>query len=139
MTIEQILNNTNSAEELKNKFLARITKTRLVSSLSRAKTDFLENIQRTLNSIADGTITCSYCPNPDEEVKQSAFSEEDKKELFQAVKAAALNALEVYKKSLDCIFKNDNPDNSKEEEQPQKTEIEFVATPVQEQLNYFGY
>lgn len=134
MTIEQILNNTNSAEELKNKFLARITKARLVSSFSRAKTDFLENIQRTLNSITDGTITCSYCPNPDE--KQAVFSEEDKKELFQAVKAAALNALEVYKKSLDCIFKNDN---SKEEEQPQKTEIEFVSTPVQEQLNYFGY
>ena len=148
MTIEQILGSTNSAEELKNRFLAKSLSSRFTTTFNNVKSNFLENVQRNAVSIADGSIITNGCLcSREESENQPEFSDEDKKELFAALKSASLNALEIYKKYLDGIFGNEETkeeqksSEDEQDEQPKKVEIELTSTPVQSQpqITYFGY
>lgn len=144
MTIEQILRSTNSAEELKNRFLIKSAKSRAANTFNGMSTKFMEDIQRAAMGIADGSLVldqscCRPVCSDEAEPERIQFSEDEKVELFKALKAASENALELYKKTIDCAFGNE----TEKKEQP-KVEIEVTSTPAQEkeasvQTNYFGY
>ena len=144
MTIEQILRSTNSAEELKNRFLIKSAKSRIANTFNGMYTKFMEDIQRTAMGIADGSLVldqscCRPVCSDESEPEKIQFSEDEKIELFKALKVASENALELYKKTIDCAFGNE----TEKKEQP-KVEIEVTSTPAQEasvqtNKNYFGY
>ena len=152
MTIEQILGSTNPAEELKNRFLSKSLKLRVASIFSNISIRFIEEVQRAAVSIADSSLAtngltcCCKCDSEESSEESSEkiqFSEEDKVELFKALKEASFNALEIYKKTLDCIFRDDTGKKEEIQQQP-KIEIEVTSTPAQEasvqtNKNYFGY
>jgi len=145
MTIEQILGSTNSAEELKNRFLIKSVKSRASNVFNAMSMRFMEDVQRIAMGIADSSLatdgmTCCCKCDSEENSEKIQFSEEEKVELFKALKVAAENALELYKKTIDYTF----GDKTEKVEQP-KVEIEVTSTPVQEKEasvqtnNYFGY
>ena len=148
MTIEQILGSTNSAEELQNRFLSKSLKSRAASTFSNISTRFIEEVQRAAVSIADSSlatngISCCCKCDSEESSEKIQFSEEDKVELFKVLKEASFNALEKYKKTLDCVFGDDTGKQEETQQQP-KIEIEVTSTPKQEasvqtDKNYFGY
>lgn len=148
MTIEQILGSTNSAEELQNRFLSKSLKSRAASTFSNISTRFIEEVQRAAVSIADSSLATNGMPccckcDSEESSEKIQFSEEDKVELFKVLKEASFNALEMYKKTLDCVFGDDTGKKEETQQQP-KIEIEVTSTPTQEasvqtDKNYFGY
>lgn len=146
MTIEQILNGTSNVptDELKNRFLEKTIRSGIQSRISRIPSDYLENIERVVMSIADGTVVNGYCrqvcmgetPKP-----QIALSEEDKMELIKGLKQICVNQIENYKNNLDYIFGNSSK-TSEPVQQPveKKVEVEIEAKPAEtNQPTYFGY
>ena len=83
MTIEQILGSTNSAEELKNRFLIKSAKSRAANAFNAMSMRFMEDIQRIAMGIADGSLatngmTCCYKCDSEENSEKIQFSEEEK-------------------------------------------------------------
>lgn len=147
MTIEQILNGTNSVptDELKNRFLEKTIRSEIQGRMSSAPSDFLNQIENAIMKIADGTIVRNYChPVAVGEVDSSVqleLSEQDKADLIKSLRKVCEDQLENYKNNLDYIFGNSSKPS---EQQPaeKKVEIEIkpeAAASVVTKPNYFEY
>ena len=151
MTIEQILNGTNSVptDELKNRFLEKTIRSEIQGRMSSMPSDFLNQIENAIMRIADGTIVKSYCrPVAVGEAYcsvQPELTEQDKTDLIKGLKKICEDQLENYKNSLDYIFGNSSK-SSEPAQQPAEKKVEIkieakpeVAASVDTQPNYFGY
>lgn len=146
MTIEQILNGTNSVpvDELKNRFLAKSIRSGITSRVEGAKQCFMENIERAVMRIADNSIISYYGPSyvGEQERQQLTLSDEDKVELIKGLKEIAFKQLSAYKNSIDYVFGNEKTEVSEkpaQSEPEKKVEVEIEAPAVQAVKQMFGY